>query len=110
MDIKTKIPVLSMSISSETSRVNALELYNYLQCEMTFKEWIEDLVYGYKCFHEYIVVKEPAVGDRNNPIFVYYISLKVAKIASLKAVSSLGEKAYNYLKNFKPAGFISIIK
>ncbi len=65
MDIETKIPVLSINISSETSRVNALELYNYLQCEMPFKEWIEDVIENYKGFDYYFVIKEPAIGRRS---------------------------------------------
>ncbi len=110
MDIETKIPVLSISISSETSRVNAIELYNYLQCEMPFNEWIEDVIDNYKGFHDYFVIKEPAIGRRDQPVLVYYINLKLAQRAALKAGSGLGENAYEYLKSKQAAGFINIIK
>ncbi|MCP4159360.1 MAG: hypothetical protein GY760_04760 [Deltaproteobacteria bacterium] len=110
MDINELIPILSININSETSRVNALELYNYLQCKMTFKEWIEDLLGGYNGFHEYLVIKEPAIGRRDEPILVYYINLRLAKTAALKAASTKGEKAYNYFKESSSAGFLSIIK
>ncbi|MCP3925513.1 MAG: hypothetical protein GY714_23325 [Desulfobacterales bacterium] len=110
MDIETKIPVLSISISSETSRVNALELHEYLQCEVPFKEWIKDLIGGFKGFHEYIVIKEPAIGRRDDPTLVYYINLRLARTASLKAGSTLGNKASDYFKDKSGPGFFSIIK
>ncbi|MCP3924169.1 MAG: hypothetical protein GY714_16435 [Desulfobacterales bacterium] len=110
MELKSVIPVLSISISSETLRINALELYNYLQCKNPFNEWIECLIDEYKGFHNFIVIKEPAIGRKDNPTLVYYISLKIAKIASLKAGSEQGEKAYDYFKKYKAAGFLNIIK
>ncbi len=110
MDIKSQIPVLSMSIYSEALRINALDLYNYLQCEISFKEWIEDLIEGYKGLHEYIVIHEPAVGNRNEPIVVYYINLRLAKTAALRAATTQGNKAYEHLKKSKSSGFLSITK
>ncbi len=103
------IPILSININSETLRVNALELHEYLQCEVPFKEWIEDLIGGFKGFHEYIVIKEPAIGRRDDPTLVYYINLRLAKTAALRAASTQGEKAYEYLKKSSSAGFLSFI-
>ncbi len=110
MNIEKQIPILSINISSETSRVNALELYNYLKCVKPFNEWIEDLIEGYKGFHEYIIIKEPAIGRRDNPTLVYYINIKLARIASLRAKSTLGNKAYDYFKDKSGSGYLSIIK
>ncbi len=110
MDIKKQIPILSMNIYSEALRINALDLYNYLQCEISFKEWIEDLIEGYKGLHEYIVIHEPAVGDRCDPIVVYYINLRLARTAALRASTTQGEKAYEHLKKSKSSGFLSITK
>ncbi len=110
MEISKLIPILSINISSETLRVNAVELHNYLECEIPFKQWIEDLINGYKGFHEYIIVKEPAIGSKSNPILVYYINIKLAKTAALMAKTSKGEIAYNYFKNNHSGGFLSIIK
>ncbi|MCP4164062.1 MAG: hypothetical protein GY760_28705 [Deltaproteobacteria bacterium] len=109
-NMEKQIPVLSMNIHSEALRVNALDLYNYLQCEISFKEWIEDLIEGYKGLHEYVVIHEPAVGKRDEPIVVYYINLRLAKTAALRAASPQGEKAYEHLKRSKSSGFLSIIK
>ncbi|MCP4159655.1 MAG: hypothetical protein GY760_06245 [Deltaproteobacteria bacterium] len=105
-----QIPILSININSETLRINALELHEYLQCEVPFKEWIKDLIDGFKGFHEYIVIKEPAIGRRDDPTLVYYINLRLALTASLKAGSTLGEKASNYFKDKSGPGFLSIIK
>ncbi len=110
MDIKKQIPILSMSLYSEALRINALDLYNYLQCEISFKEWIEDLIEGYKGFHEYIVIHEPAVGDRCDPTLVYYINIRLAKTAALRAATTQGNKAYEHLKKSKSSGFLSITK
>ncbi|MCP3924568.1 MAG: hypothetical protein GY714_18495 [Desulfobacterales bacterium] len=104
------IPILSINISSETSRVNALDLHRYLQCEISFKEWIENLIEGYNGFHEYIVIKEPVIGRRDDPTLVYYINLRLARTAALRAASTQGEKAYNYFKDKNGPGFLSIIK
>ncbi len=109
-NLEKHIPILSININSETKRINAVELYNYLQCEVPFKEWIEDLIKGYNDFHEYIVIKEPAVGRKDKPILVYYINLRLARTASLRAGSTLGEKASDYFKDKSGAGFFSIIK
>ncbi|MCP4161505.1 MAG: hypothetical protein GY760_15645 [Deltaproteobacteria bacterium] len=109
-NLEKEIPILSININSETSRVNALELYNYLQCVKPFNEWIEDLIEGYNGFHEYIVIKEPAVGKRDEPILVYYINIKLAKTASLRAGSTLGDEAYEYFKDKSGSGYLSIIK
>ncbi len=109
-NLEKELPILSISINSETLRVNALELYNFLQCEVSFKEWIEDLIKGFNGFHEYIVVKEPAVGKRDEPVLVYFINLRLARTAALKAKSTLGEKASNYFKKKSGGGFFSIIK
>ncbi len=110
MEISKLIPILSINISSETLRVNALELHKYLQCEIPFKEWIEELIKGYKGFHEYIIVKEPAIGNKSNPILVYYINIKLAKTAALKENTNKGEIAYEYFKKNHSGGFLSIIK
>ncbi|MCP4163967.1 MAG: hypothetical protein GY760_28220 [Deltaproteobacteria bacterium] len=109
-NIENKIPILSININSETSRVNALELHEYLQCEVPFKEWIEDLIGGFKGFHEYIVIKEPAIGRRDEPTLVYYINIKLARIAALRAGSTLGDEAYEYFKDKSGSGYLSIIK
>ncbi|MCP3921644.1 MAG: hypothetical protein GY756_23245 [bacterium] len=109
-NLEKKIPILSININSETLRVNALELHEYLQCEVPFKEWIEDLIGGFKGFHEYIVIKEPAIGRRDEPTLVYYINLRLARTASLKAGTTLGEKASDYFKEKSRSGFFSIIK
>ncbi|MCP3926439.1 MAG: hypothetical protein GY714_28085 [Desulfobacterales bacterium] len=110
MDIKSQIPILSININSETSRINALELHEYLQCEVPFNEWINDLIGGFKGFDDYIIIKEPAIGRRDEPTLVYYINLRLARTAALKAESTLGEKASDYLKDKSGAGFFSIIK
>ncbi len=110
MDINKQIPILSININSETKRINALELHNYLQCEVPFKEWIEDLLEGYNGFHEYIIIKEPAIGRKDKPILVYYINLRLARTAALRAASTQGEKASEYFKKNQSGGFLNIIK
>jgi phage anti-repressor protein len=103
--MKTKIPILSISLSSETTRVNACELYDFLECKKPFKEWIEELINGYKGYHNYIVIKEPAIGNKIEPTLMYYINLKLAKIAALRAGSKEGRQAYDYFKEYRSAVF-----
>ena len=105
MDLNSVIPILSISLSSETSRINALELHRFLEIEIPFKQWIEDLINGYNGYHNYIVIKEPAIGKKSETTLSYYINLKIAKVAALKAGSKHGEKVYNYLRDYqKDAG------
>ncbi|MCP3923513.1 MAG: hypothetical protein GY714_13120 [Desulfobacterales bacterium] len=101
MNLRTEIPILSISVSSETPRVNAYELYVFLKADVPFKAWIEDLLDGYEGFHSYIAIKEPAIGRRDRANMVYYINLRIAKIAALKAASTLGERVYEYFKSYE---------
>ncbi|MCP4163580.1 MAG: hypothetical protein GY760_26270 [Deltaproteobacteria bacterium] len=66
------------------------------------------MIDGHKGFHEYIIIKEPAIGRRDDPTLVYYI--KLARIAALRAESTLGNKAYDYFKDKSGSGYLSIIK
>jgi phage anti-repressor protein len=104
MNLKVEIPILSISISSETTRVNACELYDFLGCKKPFKEWIEELIDGYKGYHNYIVIKEPAIGSKADHTLMYYINLKLAKIAALRAGSKEGRQAYDYFKGYNEYG------
>ena len=105
MKINEHIPILSISLSSETTRVNACELYDFLETKKPFKEWIEELIDGYKGYHNYIVIREPAIGSKIEPTLMYYINLKLAKIAALRAGSKEGRQAYDYFKNYRSAVF-----
>ncbi|MCP4158611.1 MAG: hypothetical protein GY760_00940 [Deltaproteobacteria bacterium] len=101
MNLRTEVPILSISVSSETPRVNAYELYVFLKIDIPFKLWIEDLLGDYEGFHSYIAIKEPAIGRRDRANMVYYINLRIAKIAALKAASTLGEIANEYFKGYE---------
>jgi phage anti-repressor protein len=87
--------------SSEASRINASELYNFLEIQIPFNQWIEDLINGYKGYLNCIVIKEPAVGKKSKTMLSYYINLRIAKIAALKAGSKPGAIAYDYLKSYQ---------
>lgn len=99
MDLNSVITFLPICISSDTPLINAFELYSFLEIEIPFNEWIDDLINGSKNYHSYIVIKKNKTEIKSETNLIYYINLKLAKIAALKVGSKPGAIAYNYLRN-----------